>query len=115
MRKIASITALLLICLSLGCNKNIFTDSKTVELYPVLKDGKWGYMNKKGRVVIRPEWDYVGRYSEGLAGVREGDKWGFIDVSGMVVIKPRFEGVGEFSEGLAPVGWGHGKMGGGGS
>lgn len=57
----------------------------------------------------------MGRYSEGLAGVREGDKWGFIDVSGMGVIKPRFEGVGEFSEGLAPVGWGHGKMGGGGS
>ena len=40
--------------------------------------GKAGLIDKTGRIVINPQLDDVGFFSEGLAQVRIGDKWGFI-------------------------------------
>ena len=62
---------------------------------------------KPGTIVINPQFDSVGSFSEGLAAVRSGDartgKWGFIDKTGHYVITPQFDGADSFSDGLALV------------
>ncbi len=83
------------------------------------EDGEWGYVDKKGEVVIEPHWSHVSSFREGLAGVLETDedrsefRFGFIDKTGAEVIKPDddYEGILSFSEGLAGFtegdGWGY--------
>ena len=51
---------------------------------------KSGYIDKMGSMVIKPQFDAVGRFSEGLAEVKKGGKWGYIDKTGSFVIKPQF-------------------------
>lgn len=59
-------------------------------LAPVRKNGKWGYINKKGKAVIKPQYDVKDpfvNFSEGLALVKKDGKWMFIDKKGKVVLK----------------------------
>jgi hypothetical protein len=72
-------------------------------LYLIYEDGKWGFIDATGKVVIDPQFDEAWDFSEGLATVRIGEKWGFIDVSGQYVVDPQFDETWYFSEGLAPV------------
>ena len=62
---------------------------------------------KPGTIVINPQFDSVGSFSDGLAAVRSGDartgKWGFIDKTGRIVINPQFDSAEPFSDGLAMV------------
>ncbi len=68
----------------------------------VNKDGKWGFVDKSGEIVINPQFDNVHPFREGLAAVCNKDgQWGFIDKSGALVINYQFEQVDDFSEGLA--------------
>lgn len=81
------------------------------ELIPFRKDGRAGYLNAKGEVVIEPQFDVASPFSEGLARASKDKLSGFIDKRGEWVIPPRFEYAGDFSEGLAGVslgeeGWG---------
>jgi len=69
----------------------------------ILVNGKWGYIDKKGDVVIKPEYDGAGNFWEGLAAVQVGEKWGYIDGAGRMAIKPQFDEAWAFSEGLASV------------
>ncbi len=39
---------------------------------------KFGYMDKKGNVVIKPKFDFALDFSQELAAVRIGNKWGYI-------------------------------------
>jgi len=64
---------------------------------------KYGFIDKSGKVVIEPQFDRAGSFSEGFAWVKKDDKWGFTDKNGKVVIGPQFDLVGDFSEGLALV------------
>ncbi|MBW4558517.1 MAG: WG repeat-containing protein [Trichormus sp. ATA11-4-KO1] len=72
------------------------------ELASVKVDGKYGYINKTGRIVIQPQFDNAYHF-EDLASVKIGDKYGYIDKSGKVVIPPQFDAAYEFKEGLAPI------------
>ncbi len=72
-------------------------------LFPVFINNKWGYKNKKGEVVISPQFDGALMFSEGRALVKVGGKWGYIDREGRIVISPQFDDAGSFSEGRAPV------------
>lgn len=39
---------------------------------------KWGFVNEKGEYVVQPTWDYVDRFSNGMASVYSGTvQWGF--------------------------------------
>ena len=66
-------------------------------------ESKYGFIDKSGKVVIEPQFDDAGGFSEGLARVEKDGKWGFIDKSGKVVIEPQFDEVGDFSEGFGKV------------
>jgi hypothetical protein len=86
--------------------QNVSPQSPTNEtdpLFPVKDHGKWGYMDKTGKMVIPPQYDIASGHSEGLAGVAIGKKWGFIDKTGKMVITPQFDKIAPFSNGLALV------------
>ena len=70
-------------------------------LFQVTKDGKSGFINRKGQVVIDLVFDGVSSFSEGLARIFTGDKVGFIDTKGNIKIPPKFDSVSGFSEGMA--------------
>jgi hypothetical protein len=76
-------------------------------LFPVCKDGKWGYVDRSGQVVIAPTFHRAERFSEGLAAVTAGEKEGYIDESGKLVLVPEHQPAGpvhrRFSGGLAAV------------
>ncbi len=74
----------------------------------------WGFIDKQGQMIIRPQFDDVGPFKEGLAAFRVGGgkngwdakgnpigRMGYIDKEGKVVIHPKFHRTYEFSEGLA--------------
>ena len=44
-------------------------------LLPFEADGKWGYINPKGEVIIEPVYAYAGYFSEGLAIISDGELW----------------------------------------
>ncbi|MCP2728899.1 WG repeat-containing protein [Limnofasciculus baicalensis] len=75
-------------------------------LTPVKVEDKWGYKDQNGQLVITPQFEKAGKFSEGLAEVKIGSKWGYIDQSGRVLIKPEFDKVWSFSEGQARVKFG---------
>lgn len=64
----------------------------------------FGFIDKSGRIFIKPQYYKADNFSEGLAAVRcHNGKTGFIDKSGKFVIEPQFYGTGIFSDGLAAV------------
>lgn len=73
-------------------------------LFPIEKNGKAGYIDRTGKVVIPQKFDEARGFSEGLAAVRLGDDWGYIDSSGRLAIKPQFFEARSFSDGVAAVG-----------
>jgi len=78
-------------------------------LHPVGVDGKTGYIDGRGTMVIEPQFQHALTFSEGLARAATGDSpfscsWGYIDKTGAWVIEPRFAEAPEaFTEGLALV------------
>ena len=77
--------------------------------------GKYGWIDKTGKYVINPQFDYATGFLEGLACVRIGDrntgKYGYIDKTGKYVIKPQFDHATKLFEGLARVMIGDDKTG----
>lgn len=72
------------------------------------KDGKYGIVDAKGKVVSPCEWDSIGDedfvyFSEGLLCVQKEGKYGFIDASGQVVIACEWDDAYAFDGGLARV------------
>jgi hypothetical protein len=72
------------------------------KLRPIQQDGKWGYIDTTGKVVIKPQFYWAEEFSEGLAAFENDDGlYGYIDETGKVVIEPILERWSPFSEGLA--------------
>jgi len=72
-------------------------------LFPIEVDGKHGFMNSSGETVVKPEFEEVGGFSEGLSGVKVGTKYGYIDTEGRLVITPQFDAAMPFRFGRAAV------------
>ena len=53
-------------------------------------DGRYGFIDEAGTLVIAPRFDLVGSFHLGLAEILIGDATGVIDRSGKVVLEPRF-------------------------
>jgi|TARA_B110000902_G_C14193613_1_gene545075 hypothetical protein len=58
------------------------------------KDGKYGFINEKGEVIIEFKFEDAGGFKYGLAKVKINNKWGFINEKGKLVIEPKFERIG---------------------
>jgi hypothetical protein len=70
-------------------------------LFNVSVNGKGGFIDASGAIVIEPIYEKVYPFSDGLAAVQVDRKWGYIDAQGKMIIEPRFASPGFFSEGLA--------------
>lgn len=64
---------------------------------------RWGYIDRTGRMIIKPQFQEVSYFAENLASIKSGDKWGYIDRTGKIVIATKFQEAKEFSEGFASV------------
>lgn len=53
------------------------------------KSGKYGYIDKKGKMVIKAKYDDAYSFSDGLAKVRHGNKVQYINQAGKVKISKK--------------------------
>lgn len=97
----------------------LFAQNSSERLFPVKINGKFGYVNTKGVLVIKPQFDEAHNFQEGLAGVvmggqrREGSpgyifysggKFGYINTKGKFVVPLGKYAFGRgFVDGLAEV------------
>ncbi len=70
---------------------------------PASRNGKSGYLDRKGNVVIPLVYDTALTFSESLAAVEQAGKWGYVNARGEVVIPLKFDHAEPFSQGLAPA------------
>ena len=86
-----------------------FVGADNEDYFPVKQNGKVGFIDKTGKVVISPQFDSAlteddVTFREDLAAVQIGDKWGYIDKKGKFVIQPKFNFTPSlFHDGLAQV------------
>lgn len=80
------------IAINTGSGEKLFKLNENDPLFLIWdKAGKEGYINSRGQTVIKPQFDKVTDFSEGLAAVLIGEKWGYINRGGVVIIKPRWK------------------------
>lgn len=89
--------------------------SQRARLNPVYVDGRWGYADERGRIVIAARFDAAREFAGGLAQVGMLDeelpevagqpnlKWGYIDERGRVVVELRYAVLHAFAEDRAAV------------
>jgi hypothetical protein len=83
---------------------NFQTQAAELALFPVYScHGGYGLINANGEMIVKPQYQWINDFHEGLAAIETANSWGFIDVTGRVTIKPQFAHAGDFSEGLAMV------------
>ncbi len=80
-------------------------------------NNKFGFFDKRGKVVIRHQFDFATPFHEGLAAICKGcrketdgehsfmtgGQWGYIDKKGKIVIPLQFDRAGNFANGQAEV------------
>lgn len=71
------------------------------QLEPIKIEGKFGYKNKQGEIVIEPKYDEAWHFSEGLAPVRIGKHWGYINEKGDAVSEFIFDRIFPLEKGTA--------------
>lgn len=67
------------------------------------KEGKYGYVDRKGNLCISFQFDDAEPFSNGLAVIAVGGKYGYIDKNGEFFIEPNYVLSRSFSENLAEV------------
>lgn len=77
-------------------------------LAAVLVNGKWGFVNTDGKMVIAPQYDedalgHTPSFHDGMCPINMSGKHGYIDKTGKIVIEPQYDQAWGFSNGLAKV------------
>ena len=80
-----------------------YIDCFSEGLADVKINGKWGYINKRRKVVIPCKYDRTCSFNEGLACVNADEKWGYIDKTGREIVPCQYKDANDFSDGLARV------------
>src|SRR4051812_26087176 len=102
MRKVAGFFIALI--LSLACaNSSLGQQQLEDNLLPVLVNGKWGFIDRAGKLIVKPKFDHYEYLEEGLRAIEVEGKWGYADGAGVIKIAPQFTEARDFSEGLAAV------------
>lgn len=67
----------------------------------IKRDGKFGFVDRRGRLRIANRYDGIGAFHDGLAAMKLVGKWGFINTADEIVIQPTFDTVEPFDHGVA--------------
>lgn len=116
-RAVATLSALFrvlfVMCLFVSTDMQCLAGNR---LYPVKNDeGKYGFMDRKGNLIVPYKYDDIYNFSEGLAAVCLNDKWGYIDNTGVEVVPCKYSDCTSFRSAIAFVcdkitcKWGSGK------
>ena len=68
-----------------------------------MEDGRYGYLDSTGTVVLKPRFWAARSFTEGRAAVREGGFYGYIDEHGQYLLPPVYEYATDFVSGRALV------------
>lgn len=63
-------SVIIFICLTLlstSCGRRLEETKQSIRLFPVEQSGKFGYIDKTGNIIIKPQFDSAWDFSEGLA------------------------------------------------
>ena len=63
------------------------------------KSGKFGFINKKGQVVIEPIYDDVENFNDGIAKVKLYNLYGFINKKGQIIIEIKYNSLSNLNDG----------------
>lgn len=74
-----------------------------VTLFPILLNGRWGYINAQGAIIIEANLQNAAPFSEGLAAVQHEWSWKYVNTEGEFLIDEDFQNIRSFSEGKAAV------------
>jgi hypothetical protein len=100
--KVLKAGAIGLLLLLGGCSfEEPFTNVEP--FFSIRVDGRWGFVDRSGIIVVPPVYDAAQDFSEGFAAVLLGGKWGYINLRGEVVIPLQYRQAFSFSEGLSVV------------
>jgi len=75
----------------------------SVELYPIAKNGHWGYANQEGNLAIDYKFEEVTFFTGGRAATKLNGKFGFINKTGEFEINPKYDSIGYFNYDKANV------------
>lgn len=86
----------------------LISPSFAKQLYPFPENGKWGYIDAKGNMVLPARYESAGFFSDGLAKIsvineRNEYLYGFINEAGKEIIPPKFVAVSDFIGGVARI------------
>src|SRR5262245_32511035 len=68
--------------------------------FPVVMNGRYGYIDQGGKIVVPAQFQEAGHFDEGMAPVQLGGRWGYADKAGKLLIAPQFDVADPFSDGL---------------
>ena len=88
--------------------EKIFPESEGMR--GIKRDGKYGFIDSRGRLRVANRYEAIGKFKEGLAPIKILGKWGYVNASDQIVINPSYEEVNEFAGGTAVIKR-NGKMG----
>lgn len=73
--------------------------------YYSYKNGKWGYIDKVGNYIIKPQYEDALMFADNnIAAVKDQSYWGYINTKGQYIVQPKFTDASIFSnDGTAPV------------
>lgn len=91
-------------------NREAQTDKAVEEVFPereglrgIKKDGKYGFIDSRGRLRIANRYDAIEDFHENLAAIKINGKWGFISHEDKIAIQPAYEEVAAFKNGMSVV------------
>lgn len=68
-----------------------YTTSNCQPLVRIEQQGKTGFIDTSGNVIINPRYESAGEFSQGYAPVRENGLYGYIDRKGNYIIPPTYD------------------------
>jgi hypothetical protein len=95
MKKLILFSIILII---ISCRQEV--TNKEVLLYPIIIDGKTGYINNNFNVVIYPKFEEGFYFSEGFARVKIDGKYAIINKNGFIENKYDFDLIGDMHNGF---------------
>ena len=76
-----------------------FTSDKKEYSY-FKENGKYGYLDKKGRVLLKPQYDRVTSFNNGIAGIKSDSIWYFINKKGKRINSINYQEIEHLSDDL---------------